>query len=93
MNQTPAQAPPDYGPSLPEIVRPWLRARPRWQRVALGAALVALVALVAALVVRSEAEVKTYRQTQADARERGLDPIDFRFDRSSKLAVSKPEGA
>ena len=93
MNQTPAQAPPDYGPSLPEIVRPWLRARPRWQRLALGAALGALVVVIAALVVRSEGEVKSYRQTQADARERGLEPIDFKFDHSRRLALSKPEGA
>jgi hypothetical protein len=93
VNQTPAQAPPDYGPSLPEIVRPWLRRRPRWQRIALGAALVAIVAVIAALVIRGEAEVKSYQQTQADARERGLAPIDFNFDRSSKLALSKPKGA
>ncbi len=93
MNQTPAQAPPDYGPSLPEIVRPWLRARPRWQRILLGATLVALVGVIAALVIRGDAEVKSYQQTQADARARGLDPIDFYFDRSRKLALSKPDGA
>ena len=93
MSQPSAQAPPDYGPSLPQLLRPWLRARPRWQRVAMAAALLALIALIAALVIRSEAEVKTYQQTQADARARGLDPIDFKFDRSRKLALSKPEGA
>ena len=93
MNQPSAQAPTDYGPSLPQLLRPWLRSRPRWQRIAIGAALVVLVAAIAALVIRSEAEVESYRQTQAEARARGLDPIDFKFDHSSKLVLSKPEGA
>jgi hypothetical protein len=93
MTNPPVQAEPDYGPSLPEIVRPWLRSRPRYQQIALAVLLAALVGLVAALMIRSEGEVKSYRQTESDARARGLDPIEFRFDRSRKLALSKPQGS
>jgi hypothetical protein len=93
MTSETAPAEPDYGPSLPQILRPWLRARPRWQQVALAAVVVLLAAVVAALVVRSEAEVKSYRQTESDARARGLQPVEFRFDHSRKLSLSKPEGA
>ena len=88
---TPAE--PDYGPSLPQIVGPWLRARPRWQQIALGLAVVLLAGRVAALTIRSAAEVKTYHQTESDARDRGLNPIQFHFDHSRKLKISQPPGA
>ena len=52
-----------------------------------------LLAGVAALVIRSEAAVKSYQQTESDARDRGLNPIEFRFDHSRKLELSKPPGA
>ena len=93
MTSESAQAEPDYGPSLPEIVGPWLRARSRLQRAALTVAVLLLVGAVAALVIRSEAEVKSYQQTESDARARGLEPVAFHFDHSRKLSVSKPDGA
>jgi hypothetical protein len=91
--QPSAPAEPDYGPSLPDLVRPWLRARSRLQQLALGAAVLLLLVGVAALVIRSEAAVGSYHQTQSDARERGLNPIEFHFDHSRKLELSKPQGA
>jgi hypothetical protein len=91
--QPSAPAEPDYGPSLPDLVRPWLRARSRPQQIALGAAVLLLLVAVAALVIRSEAAVGSYQQTESDARERGLNPIEFHFDHSRKLELSKPQGA
>jgi hypothetical protein len=91
--QPSAPAEPDYGPSLPDLVRPWLRARSRPQQIALGAAVLLLLVGVAALVIRSEAAVGSYQQTESDARERGLNPIEFHFDHSRKLELSKPQGA
>ena len=91
--QPTAQADPDYGPSLPQLVGPWLHRRSRPQRLALGALVLLLVAGIAALVIRSEAGVRSYQQTESDASERGLNPIEFRFDHSTKLRLSKPEGA
>jgi hypothetical protein len=88
-----AQPQPDYGPSLPQLLRPRLRALGRGGRVVLGLVLLALIALVAVLVVSKEASVKSYVQTESDARARGLEPLEFRFDRSSKLKLSKPAGA
>jgi hypothetical protein len=88
-----APAEPDYGPSLPDLVRPWLRARSRLQQIALGAAVLLLLVGVAGLVIRSEAAVGSYQQTESDARERGLNPIEFHFDHSRKLELSKPPGA
>jgi len=88
-----APADPDYGPSLPQIVGPWLRARSRIQRIALGAAALLLLAGIAALVIRSEAAVRSYQQTESDARARDLNPIEFHFDYSRKLVRSKPQGA
>jgi hypothetical protein len=93
MAQPTVPAEPDYGPSLPQIVRPWLRRRSRPQRFALGLLVVLLLAGVAALAIRSSAEVKSYQQTESDARDRGLNPIEFRFDHSRKLNLSKPPGA
>ena len=94
MTQQPtAQAEPDYGPSLPQIVGPWLRARSRPQQVALGAIVLLLVGALVAHVIRSEAAVGSYQQTESDARERGLSPIEFKFDHSRKLELSKPQGA
>ena len=86
-------AEPDYGPSLPELVRPRLRSLGRGGRILLGIAVLALVALIAVLMVSKEASVESYVQTEADARARGLEPLEFRFDRSSKLKLSKPAGA
>jgi hypothetical protein len=91
--QPTAPAEPDYGPSLPQLLRPWLRARSRPQRIALGVAALLLLVGVIALVIRSEASVGSYQQTESDARERGLNPIEFHFDHSRKLELSKPEGA
>jgi hypothetical protein len=79
-----------YGPSLPELVGPRLRALGRWQRAVLVLLLAVLVAAVAAAVIRHEAEVRTYRQTEADARERGLAPIPFHFDYSRALHATPP---
>lgn len=81
-----------YGPSLPELVGPRLRALRRWQRVALALALAALVAALAAAVIRHAAELQTYRQTEADSRERGLAPIPFHFDHSRTLHHIDPQG-
>jgi hypothetical protein len=84
---------PDYGPSLPELLRPRLRALGRRGRIALGVVGLALVALIAVLLVSKEASVASYVQTAADARARSLEPLEFRFDRSSRLQLSKPTGA
>lgn len=83
---------PDYGPSLPELLRPRLRALGRWQRAALALALAVVIGGVVAVVVRKEASVETYVQSTGDARERGLAPIPFRFDYSSRLELSVPPG-
>jgi hypothetical protein len=88
-----AEPQPDYGPSLPELLRPRVRALGRGGRILLGVVLVALLALIAALLVSKEASVQSYVQTEDDARSRGLEPLTFRFDRSSKLKLSKPAGA
>jgi hypothetical protein len=88
----PAAPQPDYGPSLPQLLRPRLRALGRGGRVLVGVALVALVVGIAALAISKEASVQSYVQTEDDARARGLEPLAFRFDRSSKLALSKPAG-
>jgi len=45
-----------------------------------------------AVVIRKEAEVHSYQQTTADARQRGLTPIPFKFDYSKKLKRSQPGG-
>ena len=82
----------DYGPSLPELLGPRLRALGRWQRLALALAAAALIAAVAAIVIRGEAAVKTYSQRADEARQRGLAPIPFHFDYSSKLERSHPAG-
>jgi hypothetical protein len=83
---------PDYGPSLPELLWPRLRALGRWQRLVLALALAAVVVAAIALVVRKEASIDTYVQSAAEARDRGLAPIPFRFDYSSKLVLSTPPG-
>jgi hypothetical protein len=82
----------DYGPSLPQLLRPRLRALARWQQaVLIGAALLALV-LIGALLIRHQAQIRTYTQSAADARERGLEPITFNFDHARKLRIFKPPG-
>jgi hypothetical protein len=59
----------------------------------MGFAVLLLLAGIAALVIRSEAAQRSYQQTASDAQERGLNPIEFNFDHSSKLKLSKPPGA
>jgi hypothetical protein len=61
--------------------------------VLLAAAGVLLLAGIAVLVIRSEAGTDSYQQTASDAQERGLNPIEFHFDHSTKLQLSKPPGA
>jgi hypothetical protein len=70
-----------------------VRALGRGGRVALAVATLAVLAAFAGLIVRREASNKSYSQHPADARQRGLDPIPFHFDYSSKLRLSKPAGA
>ena len=84
---------PDYGPSLPELLGPRLRALGPGGRILLGLVVLALAALIATLVISKEASVKSYLQTESDARARGLEPLTFRFDRSSRLRISHPGGA
>jgi hypothetical protein len=84
---------PDFGPSLPELLGPRLRALSGWQRLALALLLAGLVAAAAVLLVRSKAATKSYSQAASDAQARGLPPIPFQFDYSSKLRLSMPEGA
>ena len=87
------QIEPAYGPSLPDLVRPRLRALRPWQRLALGVAVLALAAGAVAVGVNRAGQVKTYSQTAADASGRGLEPIPFHFDHSRSLRVSRPPGA
>jgi hypothetical protein len=82
-----------YGPSLPELVAPRLRALGFWQRVVLILALAALVAAAIAVLIRKEAEVRSFQQTEADAHRRGLAAIPFHFDYSRNLQLSRPAGA
>jgi hypothetical protein len=83
----------DFGPSLPELVGPRLRALGPWQRALLAIAALALLAAIAALVIRSESGVETYKQSAEDARARGLAPIPFNFDYSSKMKRRQPKDA
>jgi hypothetical protein len=83
----------DYGPSLPELLGPRLRALGPLGRILLLVAILALAALIAALVISKEASVRSYVQTESDARARGLEPLGFRFDRSNRLKISHPAGA
>jgi hypothetical protein len=80
-----------YGPSLPELVGPRLRALGRWQRVVLALVLVVLVAAGVAAVVKQRGAVKSYRQSEAEARQRGLAAIPFQFDYSRRLRLSHPQ--
>jgi hypothetical protein len=80
-----------YGPSLPELVAPRLRALSRWQRAVLVLAVAAVAAAIAAAVIRHEGQVRTYRQAEADARQRGLAPIPFHLDYSRALHATQPE--
>jgi hypothetical protein len=50
------------------------------------------VAAAAAAMIRKEAEVKSFRQTDANARQRGLTSIPFHFDYSRRLRLSRPAG-
>jgi hypothetical protein len=52
-----------------------------------------LVAGVLALLLAGEAGIDTYRQSEPDAAARGLAPVAFKFDHSSKLGITKPPGA
>jgi hypothetical protein len=84
---------PDYGPSLKELLAPRLRASSRWQRVLLAVAAAAIVVGAVALVIRSEAAVKSYHQGVDDASARGLTPIPFHFDYSRSMKLTRPAGA
>jgi hypothetical protein len=83
----------DYGPSLPELLGPRLRALGQRSRLALLLALAALLVLAAAVVTSRQGAVKSYRQSETDARQRGLAAIPFQFDYSSKLRLSRPPAA
>ncbi len=74
-------------------MRPWLRSLGTGWRVALGVVALLLAGGIAALVIASSAGVDTYRQSERDAAARGLPPIAFVFDHSTKLAITKPAGA
>jgi hypothetical protein len=80
----------DFGPTLPQLLGPRLRALRPWQRGVLVLALLALVAAAAALAVRSASAVHTYKQSAKDASARGLAPIPFHFDYSSKMKKRPP---
>jgi len=82
----------DFGPSLGELIGPRLKALARWQRALLAIAAAALAALGAVVVAGSESGVETYRQEAYAAGARGLEPISFSFDHSSKMSQRNPEG-
>jgi hypothetical protein len=86
-------AEPAFGPSLPQLLGPHLRALGRWQRLLLAIVVMALLAVLAAGLIHSAAATKSYHQSPGDATARGLAPIPFHFDHSSKLHISKPAGA
>lgn len=90
---TPAEAGrKDFGPSLPQLLGPRLRALRPWQRALLALALVAIVAAGVALAIRSAGAVNTYTQNTQNAEARGLAPIPFHFDYSSKMKRRQPGG-
>lgn len=74
-------------------MRAWLPKLSRWQRIALAIAGLALAAGLSTIVFKAETANKNYAQTASDARARGLEPIEFNFDYSRKLRISKPRGA
>jgi len=82
----------DYGPSLPELLRPRLRALGRWPRIAIGIVVLLVLVAVAATVIHVEAQKRSYTQTAQDAGARGLPPIPFHFDHARKLRILKPPG-
>jgi hypothetical protein len=86
-------AEPAFGPSLPQLVGPHLRALGGWQRLLLAIVVMALLAALAAGLIHSAVATKSYHQSAGDATARGLAPIPFHFDHSSKLHISKPAGA
>jgi hypothetical protein len=92
MTESPTPRERSYGPSLPELVAPRLRALATWQRVLLAALVVVVAVIAVAVVIRKEAEVHSYHQTEADARQRGLTPVPFQFDYSKRLRRSQPSG-
>jgi hypothetical protein len=85
-------AEPAFGPTLPQLLGPRLRALRGWQRMLLAVLLIALLGGAVALLVRSQVATKTYHQSGDDAAARGLAPIPFHFDHSRKLRISKPPG-
>jgi hypothetical protein len=86
-------AEPDFGPSLPQLLRRWLPRLARWQQVLLVLAAGAIVAFVITAVYKTEAAKRTYVQTGSDAGKRGLEPLPFRFDYPGTLRITKPPGA
>jgi hypothetical protein len=85
-------AEPTFGPSLPQLLAPRLRALARWQRVLLAVVVAGLLAALAAALIHSAVATKSYHQSASDATSRGLTPIPFHFDHSRKLQISKPPG-
>jgi hypothetical protein len=86
------QIEPKYGPSLPELARRWLPHLKLWQRLAVGALAAAVVLALIATGFKAEISNKTYIQTEADARARGLEPIAFYFDYARSMRLSRPSG-
>jgi hypothetical protein len=86
-------AEPSFGPSLPQLLAPRLRALPRWQQALLAIVVAALIAALAAALIHSATAKKTYHQSAAEATARGLTAIPFHFDHSSRFHISKPPGA
>jgi hypothetical protein len=58
---------PEFGPTLPELLGPRLRALPRAAQLALGAALVAVVALVAVLVANRHSGIENVQVNRTSA--------------------------
>jgi hypothetical protein len=85
-------AEPAFGPTLPQLLAPRLRALGRWQRLLLALLVAALLAVLAAALVHSAEATKSYHQSAGDATSRGLPPLPFHFDYSRKLHISKPSG-
>lgn len=86
-------AEPDFGPSLPQLIRGWWPALRRWQKALIMLALIAATIGIVAKLYKAEVEHGSYTQTPGDARARGLPPLSFAFDHSRKFKISKPAGA
>jgi hypothetical protein len=83
---TATTAEPDFGPSLPQLLRRWIPRLARWQQLLLAAALVALLVFLGTALYKTEAAKKDYVQTAGDARERGLEPTPTGCASASRAA-------